>query len=97
MLEGKGIRFSLGFENLDYDKMDAKLKEDLIAFSNEYGLEFGAYEDNTLYMDGEIVKNTRQEAKSKYTSVKKELRNLLKKYDKSIKLIEELSIFFTRL
>lgn len=97
MLKGKGIRFSLGFENLDYDKMDQQLKEVLIAFSQEHDLEFGLYEDHTLYMDGEIIKNTKQEAKSAYISIKKELKKLLKQYDKTIKLIEETPHFFTRL
>lgn len=97
MLKGKGIRFSLGFENLNYDKMDAKLKEDLIAFSQDCDLEFGIYEDHTLYMDGEVIEETRKEARAEFTSIKKELRKLLKQHDKTIKLTENMTITFTRL
>lgn len=97
MLKGKGIRFSLGFENLDYDKMDQQLKEALVVFSQENDLEFGFYEDHTLYMDGEVIEETRKEARAIYTSIKKELRNLLKQHDKNIKLTESMVITFTRL
>lgn len=97
MLNKKGIRFSLGFENLDYDKMHAKLKEDLVDFSQKNDLEFGLYEDHTLYMDGEVIEETRKEARAEFTSIKKELRNLLKQHDKTIKLTENMTITFTRI
>ena len=97
MLKGQGIRFSLGFENLKYDKMYAKLKEDLISFSQDYDLEFGVYEDHILYIDGEVIKETRKEVKAEFTSIKKELRKLLKQQDKTIRLTENMTITFNRI
>lgn len=93
----KGIRFILEFENVDYTTISKDLKKDLTQFSEENGFEFGYYEDNSLYFEGELLKNTRTEVRSCYTSVKKQIRNILKYYDKNIKLLEKIAISFTRL
>lgn len=92
----KGISFLLGFENIDYNTISEKLKKELAIYSEENSFEFGAYEDNELYLEGDVIKETRKEARAEYTKIKKQIKKILRNNDKNINLIENETIGITR-
>ena len=96
----KGFDFKLEIENVKDDEKfnnEIMIKEiQKLVDTTPFPIKaVGFYESGNLGVEGQICRQTKNEAEAEYTIFKEKLLRILKKYYKKIKAIDRMKLYFT--
>lgn len=76
----KGLNFFIELLNVNFNKISAKLKEELISYAQIRQFEIGFLDNDNLYIEGVVFNPTKKENKAYLRKVKDEIRKILAKH-----------------
>ena len=99
-MSNKGFDFKLEIENVKDDEKfnnEIMIKEiQKLVDTTPFPIKaVGFYESGNLGVEGQICRQTKNEAEAEYTIFKEKLLRILKKYYKKIKAIDRMKLYFT--